>query len=669
MKSQIAISLARGGKYGISARRLLLLALAGLSIFMVPKATSQYSTVELTNNTEFPKSAQGGFSYGVPISTDGAYVAYSTGNAVWSQPIAGGKLKKLFAVGDRLPESSEKASQIYPQTAVSEGIIVFLATNGGGGISGLFGLYSIKADGSEPARRVADSTQAGASANWYDFMNPEGVYGLFQVSKGVVVFGLEGGTLYAANVNGTDLRAIWQVEPSPGFRGCSSGGEYHDIFLANSAYQPATDGANYAFGAGSTLDFEGLYHGPLKTENACNDLIDTGDTINDPDLKKLPGQPEPGAAFAFPQGMDIQIDGGYVYFGAFSDNGVKSGEDYYGYFKIPLKGGKPTAVVTNISHVPGLKTPAGGFAQVALLGFAVNNGKFIFAAQDTAQNDPESFYMVDGTEYVKIFESGTSVNNQCVGGLESGFANEADINQTSLTADGKLVFYAFDLLTTPPDLNGSCNGPSDYYRFQPIGFFVLDTKHPMIPTETEISLSQPTPIVWGQAPSLKIKVLAAEGSKNPKDLVPTGYVTAYFTNPEYFGVQQPHVHSAKLNADGEATIPLGPLQQGTYTYTVAYGGDTDFSANGSSKLTFPLHVTTPTFSVKPGTYKSAQTVNIGDTTPGSTIYYTLNGDTPTIKSKVFSTSIVVTGDETIKAMAVASGDEPSAVAAATYKIQ
>jgi hypothetical protein len=669
MKSPIALFLPWGGKCGISARRLLLLTFGGILIVPAPNAKCQYSVVELTNSTEFPKAAQAGFGYAVPISTDGAYVAYSTGNAVWSQPIAGGKLKRLFTKGDTLPGSSEKASQIYPQTAVSEGIVVFLATNGGGGSTGLFGLYSIEADGSEPAKRVADSTQAGASANWYDVMNPEGVYGLFQVSKGVVVFGLDGGTLYAANINGTDLRAIWQVELSPGFRGCSSGGEYHNIFLTNSAYQPATDGTNYAFGAGNTLDFEGLYHGPLTTKNACNDLIDTGDTNIDPALKKLPGQPEPGAAFAFPQGMDIQIDDGYVYFGAFSDNGVKAGEDYYGYFKIPLKGGKATAIVTNISHVPGLKTPAGESAQVALLGFAVKNGKFIFAAQDTAQNDPESFYMVDGTGYVKVFESGTSVNNQCVGGLESGFANEAGINQTSLTADGKLVFYAYDLLTTPPDLNGSCNGPGDFYRFQPIGFFVVDTKHPMIPTETETSLSQPTPIVWGQAPSLKIKVLAAEGAKNPKDLVPTGYVTAYFTNPEYFGIQQPHVHSAKLNADGEAVIPLGALQQGTYTYTVAYGGDTDFSANGSSKLIFPLHVTAPHFSVKPGTYKSAQTVSIGDTTPGSTIYYTLNGDTPTTKSKVFSASIVVSGDEAIKAMAVAVGDAQSAVVTAAYKIE
>ncbi|KAA6457651.1 hypothetical protein DYQ86_22705, partial [Acidobacteria bacterium AB60] len=34
---------------------------------------------------------------------------------------------------------------------------------------------------------------------------------------------------------------------------------------------------------------------------------------------------------------------------------------------------------------------------------------------------------------------------------------------------------------------------------------------------------------------------------------------------------------------------------------------------------------TPTFSVAPGSYPSAQTITITDTTPGATIYYTTDG--------------------------------------------
>ncbi|HUH62535.1 MAG TPA: chitobiase/beta-hexosaminidase C-terminal domain-containing protein [Terracidiphilus sp.] len=664
----VALSLPRRDSRFIGILHFALLNLALALLFLAQRAVSQYSTVEVNTMAAFPKPAQAGFGFGAAFSTDGTWLAYSTGNAVWSQSIKGGKLHRLFTTGTVLPGSDIKAKLIYPQTEVSDGIIVFLATDEGGE-SGLYGLYAIKADGSGPARRVADSTQATEAINWSNFMNPEGVYGFYQVAKGVVVFGLQGGTLYAVNIDGSHLRPIWQVE-SGGFAGCSSGGEYHSIFLVNQAFQPATDGTNYAFGAGNYLDFAGVYHGPLKTANACGDLIDSGDSIDDPSLKILPGQPQAGAAFAFPQGQNFQIDDGFVYFGAYSSHGVSSTEDYYGYFKVPLKGGKASVLVSNISHVPGLLGPHGQATQLKLLGFAVRDGRFIFAAQDEAQKHPESFYMVDGDSYVKIFQSGTSVSNHCVGSLDSGFADEATINQNTLTADGKLVFYAFDAPPTYPDAHGPCSYPQFDYIHLPFGFFVVDTTHPMIPTETEISLSVSQPIVYGEKPSLRIKVMPAEGARNPKDLVPTGVVSVYYTNPQYFGNQHPTPNMATLDSDGKATIALGAQQNGTYSYVVAYGGDANFSSSASRTLQFLLHVTAPVFSVKGGTYSSAQSITLTDSTPGSTIYYTTDGKAPTKKSKQFLNAITVSsGKETIKAMAVATGDAQSAVVTQSYTIK
>ncbi len=77
---------------------------------------------------------------------------------------------------------------------------------------------------------------------------------------------------------------------------------------------------------------------------------------------------------------------------------------------------------------------------------------------------------------------------------------------------------------------------------------------------------------------------------------------------------------------------------------------------------------TPTFSVTPGTYSSAQTVTISDTTPGATIYYTTNGTTPTTGSSVYSGAITVSSSETLDAIATASGYTPSPVATAAYTI-
>lgn len=52
-------------------------------------------------------------------------------------------------------------------------------------------------------------------------------------------------------------------------------------------------------------------------------------------------------------------------------------------------------------------------------------------------------------------------------------------------------------------------------------------------------------------------------------------------------------------------------------------------------------VATPTFSPGGGTYSSAQTVTISDTTSGATIYYTTDGSTPTTSSSHYTTAITV----------------------------
>jgi nitrogen fixation protein FixH len=81
---------------------------------------------------------------------------------------------------------------------------------------------------------------------------------------------------------------------------------------------------------------------------------------------------------------------------------------------------------------------------------------------------------------------------------------------------------------------------------------------------------------------------------------------------------------------------------------------------------------TPTFSPLPGTYTSAQSVSLSDTTSGATIYYTTDGVTnPTTSSTAYNpaTPIQVSANMTIKAMAAASGFANSAVATGAYTIQ
>ncbi len=79
---------------------------------------------------------------------------------------------------------------------------------------------------------------------------------------------------------------------------------------------------------------------------------------------------------------------------------------------------------------------------------------------------------------------------------------------------------------------------------------------------------------------------------------------------------------------------------------------------------------TPTFSPDPdnGPFTGEQSVTISCDSPGATIYYTTDGTTPTTSSAVYTSAIPVSETTTIKAIAVASGYDNSAVAEATYTI-
>ena len=93
------------------------------------------------------------------------------------------------------------------------------------------------------------------------------------------------------------------------------------------------------------------------------------------------------------------------------------------------------------------------------------------------------------------------------------------------------------------------------------------------------------------------------------------------------------------------------------------------SAVATAAYTIASVLPTPTFSVAAGTYTTAQTVSISDSSSGAAIYYTTNGTTPTTSStKYAGTAISVSSTETIKAMAVATGYTNSAVATAAYTI-
>ncbi len=97
---------------------------------------------------------------------------------------------------------------------------------------------------------------------------------------------------------------------------------------------------------------------------------------------------------------------------------------------------------------------------------------------------------------------------------------------------------------------------------------------------------------------------------------------------------------------------------------------TGYTNSNVATYTVTAAVTMPTFSVPGGSYTTAQTVTISDSTTGATIYYAV-GATPTATPADLytpGTPIAVSQTETINAIAVATGYSDSELATATYTL-
>ena len=592
-------------RFSFAVRSLVVVLTFGLLSLAAPGLLAQYSTTKFIDPNTFPTDTTAGFNFGETIATDGTYTAISTNDAVWSKTVVGGTPVKLFSIGTNLPSSTTPAAYIYGAVEVSEGTVVFYA-NGSGSGGTLFGIYSVKADGSSAAVRVADSTQVAAGV-WGEDVDGYGRYGLFAVAKSTVVFSI-GGALYSAGVDGSSLTTLWLSTAQN--QGCSAAGQDNEIFVVDGVSNPATDGTNMAYTGSSTLSYVALYTEPLGTTMGCNSLIDSGVCNICGAVSTLPGQPQDGIAFAF-QDL-VQIDGDYVYFQADAGGGVSANEDYYGIFKVPLAGGPATAVVTNLSQLPLLKTGTGTYDEPYFYGYAVKNGRFIVYATDNTQGGTgePAFYMLDGTNWITLFTSQTSVDNQCTGNMTD--SSLAGLVQPELSTDGHLYFSG-EYVTSGPDLNGSCG--YSFLRFQPFAYYVVDTTHPLIPAQTTITTTPvPASITTSTPVTLNFTVSTATGANNPGALVPTGTVNVYYTSPQVFGVQ--NSGSVTLDDTGKGTLSLGTLEAIQYNFTVSYGGDSNFTQSGSNAISFDL---------RPPTAATLSTPAPGSTLTGSSQTFSWTG--------------------------------------------
>lgn len=103
---------------------------------------------------------------------------------------------------------------------------------------------------------------------------------------------------------------------------------------------------------------------------------------------------------------------------------------------------------------------------------------------------------------------------------------------------------------------------------------------------------------------------------------------------------------------------------GTKTRKCSVCGYEDTVTDEGSKI-----VATPIFSIESGAVNSGTSVTISCATDGAKIYYTTDGNDPTAESTAYTDAISVTPPMTLKAIAVKSGMNDSAVASVSYTIK
>jgi Chitobiase/beta-hexosaminidase C-terminal domain/Beta-propeller repeat len=122
--------------------------------------------------------------------------------------------------------------------------------------------------------------------------------------------------------------------------------------------------------------------------------------------------------------------------------------------------------------------------------------------------------------------------------------------------------------------------------------------------------------------------------------------------------------------DSASQLYTGPITLTDYTTLRAIAVDSNYLPSAVAEASYSLIVQTPAPIISPatGSYPVGQTIKITDADAGATIRYTTDGSNPTTQSNWYHGPIQLTGSETIRAIAISTGDATSEVSASVYTV-
>lgn len=493
------------------------------------------------------------------------------------------------------------------------------------------------------------------------------------------------------------------------------GGVYMETLQSDGSYLQASLGSGWSRPAGIAVDGSGNVYVADLDAGVFKLALSNGSYL----------QSSIGSGFALPKGVAVDRNGN-VYVSDFGNlYSYKGGSISGNVYKETLSDGLYTqsAIGSDWLTPYGIAVDGNGNIYVAdnnnyensdsrvVKETLQSNGTYTQAAMVTSISDPTGV-AVDGSGNLYVVDSNSTnvykfdVTNQTAVSFEDTTKGNTSIDspKTITIFNSGNAAFSFSALSYPtanfPEVagvatdctsstslaaNGSCTLSINFTPTDSLGSSTSALVSGNVSFTTNLSATAQNIAVSG--------IEAATSTADPVFSVPSG---TYSTMQTVSITDTTDGAAIYYTTDG--TTPT--TSSNVYTDALIIGYSQTIKAfallggNGTSKVVTAVYrinpTDTPTFTPVAGSYGSAQTVTISDTTPGAVIYYTLNGSKPdcyeskimkasrsTIASPlmnyssnchVYSAPIIVSSSETIRAIAMADGYNPSDIASAAYVI-
>jgi hypothetical protein len=119
-----------------------------------------------------------------------------------------------------------------------------------------------------------------------------------------------------------------------------------------------------------------------------------------------------------------------------------------------------------------------------------------------------------------------------------------------------------------------------------------------------------------------------------------------------------------------STVYSGPISIAATTTIKYIAMDTAGNSSAVQSISYTIDTTAPviTASSSGGTFTSSQTVTLSSNETGTTIYYTLDGSTPTTSSPVYNSALTISSTSTLKFLGKDTAGNQSAVQSVSFTI-